>query len=207
MERISAVVEATCDTMWNVQLLLSMPVFEVLVKMAYSIIWVFFASYVLSNGDITGTYLDAGGHRLTGLVHTFRYSTYQEITIAFYCIGYLWGLEFITMVFKFLVSFAVATWYFQPCRTDMSKQEVSPEVWRKASRFALFNHVGSLCMGASTISLLYIVAPLGVLLNHSLNSNSRNPVLKAIASSCSCCTTCAQEMVAYVNKGAIVEMV
>lgn len=209
MEKIAAVVEVAGDTMWSVQLLLCMPVLEVGVKLLYTLAWMFFASYVISNGDMSATYIDIGGHRLEGLIRTFRYSMAQKLMVMFYVVGYVWGVEFISMLFKFVVSYAVCIWYFQPCRADMSKTEVGPEVWRSGFQYALIYHVGSLCLGAVVVVLLYIFIPVNVVLEFAVNKTnpSQNPVVKAMVYSCTCCIKCTQEVVSYVNKGAIVEMV
>lgn len=209
VEKISAVVEVAGDAMWSVQLLLAMPVLEVILKGMYTVIWMVFASYVLSNGDMTGSHLDVEGHRLQGLVRTFGYSLEQKIMIMFYCIGYFWGLEFFSMLFRFVMSYAVSIWYFQPCRADMSKPEVSPEVWRNAFTYALYYHLGSLTIGAAVTVLLYVFMPVNILLEWwlSVTYQYTNPVVKAIVYSCTCCVKCVSEIVSYVNKGAIVEMV
>lgn len=208
-ERISAVVEASSDTMWSVNFMLFMPVLEILLKAVYTVVWMCLASYVISNGDIVGTSIDVGGHRLNGLVRSFSYSTSQKMMMVFYILGYCWGLEFIGMVFKFAISFAVATWYFEPCRPDMTKAEVKPEVWQNGFTYAFYYHIGSLCVGAALSLALYIFMPIHII-NEFLwgkTHTSPNPVVKAIEYSCTCFNKCTQEIVSYVNKGAIVEMV
>jgi len=209
MEKVSAVVEAAGDAMWSVQLLLCMPVIEVLLKMMYTVVWVYVASYVVSNGDISGSSIDVGDHQLHGMVRTFHYTLMQKFCIIYYCIGYIWGLEFISMLFKFVVSYAVSMWYFQPCRADFSKPEVTPEVWRSGFSYACYYHAGSLCIGAAVTIVLYIFIPVHVVNELFLfkTQASINPVVKALVYSCTCCIKCTQEIVSYVNKGAIVEMV
>jgi hypothetical protein len=209
MDKISAVVEAAGDAMWSVQLLLSMPVLEIAVKSAYTLIWMLFGSYVITNGDVKGAHIDVGGHRIEGLARSFHHTPMQVVSIIVYCIGYLWGLEFIGMLFKFVVSYAVAIWYFQPCRADLSKPEITAEVWRNGFTYAIFYHVGSLSLGAAVTIVLYIFLPLHVINEFFLTktSTSQNPVVKAVIYSFTCCIRCTHEIVSYVNKGAIVEMV
>jgi len=209
MDKISAVVQAAGDAMWSVQLLLCMPVLEVILKVVYTLVWMYFASYVISNGDIKGNHIDIGGQRIQGLVRSFSYSAGQQMMIVLYCIGYIWGLEFITMLFKFVVSYAVASWYFQPCRGDMSKPELQPDVWKQGFTYAIVYHMGSLCIGAAVIIVLYVFIPINIV-NEFLvyrATTSHNPVVEALVYSCSCFVKCTEEVVSYVNKGAIVEMV
>jgi hypothetical protein len=211
MEKISAVVEASGDAMWSIQLLLCMPVFEVMLKVLYTFIWMFFASHVISNGDIKGDHVDAGGHRIEGLVRSFNYSSGQHMMITIYCVGYIWGLEFITMIFKFVISYAVATWYFQPCRADMSKPAVEPDIWKQGFSFAMVYHLGSLSIGAVVIVMLYVLIPIKVanefFVFGAMHSRNRNPVIEAIMYSCASLVKCTEEIVSFANKEAIVEMV
>jgi hypothetical protein len=206
LERISAVVEAAGDTMWSVQLLLCMPVFEVLLKLAYTVTWIFFASYVISDGDIKGTYVDVAGRRIDGMVRTFSYSATQKLCIILYCVGYFWGLEFISMLFKFVDSFAVAMWYFQSCRADMSKPEILPQVWIDGFFYALVYHIGSLSIGAAVTIALYIFIPIHVVSEFFLlkSQTSLNPVVKAMVYSCTCCIKCTQELLVHGIRNAFV---
>merc|ERR1719162_1681606 len=137
-----------------------------------------FASYVVSNGDMVGSHIEIEGHHLHGLVRTFSYSPTQKLMILCYCVGYLWGLEFVSMLFRFVVSYAVAIWYFQPCRADMSKPEVHPEVWKSGFGYALYYHLGSLTLGAAVSILLYIFMPINLFLEWGLVKTHQytNPV-------------------------------
>jgi hypothetical protein len=195
--------------MWSVQMLLVMPVFEIAVKLLFTISWVYGASYVLSNGEISGSEVVIGGHTLHGLVRTFHYNVWQILAIIMYGVAYFWGLEFISMVFQFAISFAVSTWYFTPCRMDMSKPEIGPETWKSGFYYAIFYHLGSLALGAAVLMVLAIFAPF----NHFLEwlvfktEGWENPCIQAVVYGCTCCTKCVQEVVASVNKGALVELV
>jgi len=64
-------------------------------------------------------------------------------------------------------------------------------------------------MGAAVTIVLFVFIPLHVVSEFFLNQTmtSMNPVVKALVYSCTCCIKCTQEIVSYVNKGAIVEMV
>jgi len=66
-----------------------------------------------------------------------------------------------------------------------------------------------LCIGAAVILLLYIFIPLQVVVQLVVGQTHRtqNPCIKAMVYSCTCCIKCTQEIVSYVNKGAIIEMV
>jgi len=91
----------------------------------------------------------------------------------------------------------------------MSKPEVHPEVWKSGFGYALYYHLGSLTLGAAVSILLYIFMPINLFLEWGLVKTHQytNPVVKAVVYSCTCCVKCVQEIVSYVNKGAIVEMV
>jgi len=209
LAKVSALVEAAADAMWNISLLLCVPMLEVLLKLVYSVVWIAIASYVVSCGDISGSYIDVAGHQLNGLTRSFEYSSSQNFMIGFFCVGYIWGLEFITMLFKFAVCYAVAMWYFQASRPDMSKKEITPDVWRAGFSHAVFYHIGSLSMGAILSIVLILFMPVHVLSEFFVaqGDRSQNPVVRALMYSCVCCIQCSQEIVSYVNKGAIVDMV
>lgn len=209
MHKVASIVETAGSTMWSVQLMLCMPILEVFVKVAYAATWLFCAQYVISNGTIKGSRIIVGGQVVNGISNIFGYSMIQKVMISAYFIGLIWGLEFISMVFKFCISYAVSVWYFQPCRADMSKPEVAPEVWKAGFTFAFSNHAGSLCLGAAMTVVLYVTTPFLVVLRFLAfqTGNSENAITKAVAYSCTCCTKCAEDLNTYINKSAIVEMV
>jgi hypothetical protein len=208
-DKVSAVVEVAGDAMFNVQLLLTMPVAEILLKIMFTVAWVFGASYVFSNGDIATASVSVGDQPVTGLVRTFNYTELQIFMICIYVIGLFWGLEFIALLFRFVICYAVSVWYFTACRLDLSKPEVQPETWKSAFYFGFCFHFGSLVMGAAVQLFFAVLAPFYLFAEWATASTAKieNPCVKAILYIFSCCTACVREIMGYVSKGAIAELV
>jgi len=146
------------------------------------------------------------GTPVHGLVRSFDYTPQQRIGIVIYCLSLLWGLETLTAVFQFAMGFAVANWYFTPCRPDLSKPPISGDVWRRGFYYAVRYHIGSLALGAAIVGAFRLVhVALEFIARQAKGDGNR--VAELIAHTCMCCVWCFEEIVRYLNKNATIEMV
>jgi len=113
-------------------------------------------------------------------------------------------------VMHFVISYAVACWYFTPCVNDghYSKPfgKPGPDILRKGFYAAFRYHLGSLALGAFIVALFRIVQ--GVLeIVAKYAKETGNPVAATLAHACMCCVWCFEEILRFINKNAIIEMV
>mmetsp|Transcript_148076 Transcript_148076/g.258313 ORF Transcript_148076/g.258313 Transcript_148076/m.258313 type:complete len:769 (+) Transcript_148076:91-2397(+) len=209
MDKSSNSIQAACKTMCEVNMMLTMPMLEIFAKVLFFGLWCYNFSFVLTNGEIASAEITVEGKPVHGLVTRFHYTTLQISHIFFYVIGFIWTAEVITMIFKFVITYVMAHWYFEPCREDLSKKEVTMAMWKEGFKQAFISHFGSLVLSAALMSIFCIYRPIESLLEFLIKQSKEidNPLTKAVEYSCSCCTKCVKEVVMCVNKTAMIEMV
>lgn len=210
MEKDVACVEAASEAMWQVQFVLSMPLLELVVKFLFTIVWMFCFAYVITSGEIAANQVTVNGHFVEGL--TKRYYLVWWPTgfgVVIYLVGWVWIMSSITMIFKFAVSYVMASWYFTARRQDLSKPEVEPETWKQGFWWAFTKHLGSVVLGAFLLTLFGLYRPIHFVVRNCMDRAQKQTTHtgKAIVECCECCTTCVQEVVRYVDRNAVAEMV
>jgi uncharacterized protein (TIGR02452 family) len=209
VDKVSAAVKPVVETMSSLQYLLGVIVLEVSLKFLFTVAWIVGASYVFTNGDVSGSHITVAGKPLHGLVRTFHYTHWQVLMILMYSVGYIWGLGSITMVFKFVTCYVVSMWYFTPCRIDLSKIDVKPKMWLSGLTFAVTYHLGSLVFGAAVLALFSILKPLSILLEwfFATTEDVTNPCVEAAVYGCACFNACVKEILGVIHKEALVQLV
>lgn len=205
LQRALGCVEAACDAMWALPHMLLMPVIELCTKSFFVLLWLFFLAWVLTNGVIRAPEAEVNGTPVHGLVFQFTHTWQQRCGIAVYLFGLFWGLETTTVLFQFVGGHAVAVWYFTPCRPDLSKRPVSAAVWGEGLWHALRYHLGSVALGAALVSCFRLTAALCGYVTRQ--ARGENKVAAAIGHIFMCCVWCYEEVVRFINKNAIIEMV
>jgi hypothetical protein len=206
IRRALGCLEASCEAIWALPRMLLMPAIEMACKSVFIICWLVFFAWILSTGNIDAPAAEVHGLPVTGLVHKFTYSWAQRGRIAANIV-FLWlGLEVISMIFHFLLAYAVVVWYFTPCREDFSKPEVSQNVWERGIRLAVRYHFGSLVLAGAVIGAARTVSlVLAFIAKQAKNDNNR--VQEIVSHMFMCCIWCNEEIMRYMTKSAIIELV
>mmetsp|Transcript_1893 Transcript_1893/g.4831 ORF Transcript_1893/g.4831 Transcript_1893/m.4831 type:complete len:712 (-) Transcript_1893:40-2175(-) len=213
IQRALAVLEAACEAMEDISGVLLMPLLEVALKLLFVLTWTALFAWVVTNGKVTQHSTSVDGHSVHGLNKEFEYTDEAKIGIAVYIVEFFWGLERITAFFQFLFSFATATWYYTPCKleagadgNEVEKQSVAPTVWARAAGYCLGYHHGSIALAAFIVAIFRLVrTALEAIAKYSKTTG--NAVAEAIASTCMACVWCFEEIVRFMNKNAIIELV
>jgi len=227
VQRALAVLEASCEAMEDISGVLVVPLVEVLLKLVYILIWLALFAWVVTNGELTYPSAVVKDHEVHGHVKEFRYTDEAKVSIVVYIVELVWGLERLTILFQFMFSFAVATWYYTPCTLQnpqqeplssshmssshlegeaVQKQDVGPTVWPKGCAYALGYHHGSLALGSFIVAIFRLFRS-GLQAIAKYSKGTGNAIAEAIASSCMACVWCFEEIVRFMNKNAIIELV
>eukprot|EP00928_Gymnodinium_smaydae_P019166 TRINITY_DN17328_c0_g1_i1.p1 TRINITY_DN17328_c0_g1~~TRINITY_DN17328_c0_g1_i1.p1 ORF type:complete len:916 (+),score=168.30 TRINITY_DN17328_c0_g1_i1:48-2750(+) len=200
-------IESSCEALWSLPRILGLPLLEIGIKVIFALVWSVLFSWVLSTGEISATAARIHGAEVRGLVRRFSYTMDQRSNIAWYIVGFWWGLETITVTFQFIVAYAVATWYFTPCApSNPNLKPVLPaRVWRSGLWCAARYHIGSIALGAAVLGVFRL--PHLVLQYVASQAKGENAVARTVAQSCVCAVWCFEEIVRYVDKNAIIEMI
>lgn len=205
LQRAVGCIEASCDAMWALPHMLMMPSLEIGMKILFALQWLSLFAWVLTNGVITAPTAFVDGVPVHGLVFDFSYTAQQRCGIAIYVLSLLWGLETIHFCFQLVVGHVVAVWYFTPCRPDLSKRPVDGNVWAKALWAALRYHLGSIALAAALLSSFRLAnAIFGYIARQAKGTNR---AAAAIGHAFMGCVWCYEEVVRYINKNSLIEMV
>jgi hypothetical protein len=118
-----------------------------------------------------------------------------------------WILFTLTATSQFVVSYAVAVWYFTPYERDHQGTE-----HKRAPRCALLRgywhaifHFGSLAFGGLIISIFFLFRGFLGLVAQAAETQG-NTVLEILARCCLCCVTCWQRCFQFLNKNAYMDI-
>merc|ERR1712070_436389 len=114
--------------MWSMPFLLPLPVVDIAAKILYTLVWIILFTWCITAGEVAAPEADFDSTEIHGMVKTFTYTTEDKIRIGYYILALFWGLEMITAMTHFSISYTVACWYFTPClpHSDFSKPRQDP---------------------------------------------------------------------------------
>lgn len=209
VQRVVACIEASCEAMEALPWLLTMPIFEICMKLVFAAAWVVPFAWVVSSGEISAPDVEIRGLEVQGLVRSFTYTNQQQINIGYFVFGLIWGLEIMTALCQFVVSYAVVVWYYTPYKDGIKPTYEGPRgivIMSRGMRFATGYHMGSLALGAFIVSVFRFIRWMLEIISAQAKA-SGNKVAEMMASACMCCIWCFEEIVRYINKNAIIQMV
>jgi len=205
IKKVVGCIEASCDCIWALPMLFTVPVVDIFCKVIFTVGWLVCFTWVVTNGEVVAPTAEVNGTPVSGLVRKFQYTNQQLYCIIYYVFGLFWVNETITQVTQFVISYSVSIWYFTPCRHDFSKPEISQSVYGTGLCFALRYHMGTLSLSACVISVFRLCHAILEFIAQRTKGN--NPVAHCNAKVCICCVWCFEEVVRYLNKNAIIQLV
>jgi hypothetical protein len=188
--------------------LLPVPVFDILLKIVWTIAWTVLFTWCLSAGEVTAPIAEINTATVHGLVKTFKYEDVDKFNMGYFILAYVWGLELMTAMMNFCVSYTVAIWYFTPClpNSDYTKPRVHGDVFFQGFYRAIRYHMGSLALSAFIVAIFRLASAILEIIAKESKATG-NPVAASIAHCCMCCVWCFEQIVRFINKNAIIEMV
>jgi len=201
-------IEATCDAIWAMPFLLPLPVIDIALKIVFVIFWTVLFSWCLTSGEAQAPEAEIDGVDMHGMVRTFSYTFEDKCRIAYFILAVVWGVEMTTAMMNFTVSYCVACWYFTPClpNSNYAKPSVEIKVFFEGIYMGLRYHTGSLALSALIVAIFRIVHGILELIAKEANATG-NPVAASIAHCCMCCVWCFEQVVRFINKNAIIQIV
>jgi len=193
-------IEASCEALWSLPAMRLMPVLEIGVKVLFVIVWLVLFAWVVSDGEIEAPAARVHGTPVRGLIKRFGYTREQKWRIGLQIIALLWGLETMTAFFQFIMGYAVVVWYFTPSR------KVPISVWDRGLCHALRYHIGTLALSGAVMGLFRFPHTVLNFITKQAKSES-NPAASVCAHACMCGIWCFEEIVKYINKNAIIEVI
>lgn len=189
-----ACVQAGTDVMWHMPMMLLAPMLKAVAKVLLFVFFVFGFLMLVSTGEVTGTTLN----------RNFEYTTEQKLEIGFYLFMSLWILGFVTALYQFSVSYAVAKYYHtapddHPHADDADRPTgfcvVGEGFW-----IGFTKHSGSLAYGTFILAITQFVHYVAEYVERKSEEGVENPVIHCLAAMISCCCACCEQVVKFVNR-------
>mmetsp|Transcript_47922 Transcript_47922/g.111802 ORF Transcript_47922/g.111802 Transcript_47922/m.111802 type:complete len:645 (-) Transcript_47922:113-2047(-) len=186
-------IEAACECLGDVPVLLLEPVFTLVLKVTVLAPLLVGFVLLLSTGDVQphGTY------------RTFHYNHTQSVFIACYFFAILWAWELCNALSHFVLAYVVQRWYFTPYFVNTKR--VNPIVLLEGYWLGVVYHLGTLALGSVIIACVrFLRVCLAVLERQAKYSG--NCIGACLSRICFACLTCMQRLVEFLNKNAYIEV-
>eukprot|EP00752_Nemacystus_decipiens_P006151 g5549.t1 len=174
------------------------PLVELVAAIAFVAIWMYYAAYTASLGDIsTKTVESAGGYDVSYKVYEFDQQVQYRGWFLLFCL--FWTLNFITAMGQIVISMSVASWYFARNKSDVGSLTVVASV---AKTFVF--HIGTAAFGGLIVAVVEMIRAILSYIQKKAKM-SGNVVVQYLACCCACCFWCLENCIRFINKNAYVQ--
>jgi len=191
-----ACVREAARAIGSMPLIVLFPVVQTAGFLVFAILWLIYAVYLASTGDISEMELPVDA------VVTVREFKFDEFTR--YCGWYLififfWTIAFIQAIGEIVISMSVAKWYF-----TRDKWEVGSGTVLKSICESMRYHLGTAAFGSFIIAVTKIIR-LMVAKAQKTARDMNNKIGEALLCCCQCCLWCFEKVVKFLNKNAYIQ--
>ncbi|CAM9698239.1 unnamed protein product [Ectocarpus sp. 4 AP-2014] len=175
------------------------PVVELVASIAFVAIWMYYAAYTASLGDITTKTVesDTGGYDLSYKVYDFDQQVQYRGWFLLFCL--FWTLNFVTAMGQIVIAMSVASWYFARHKNHVGSLTVVSSVG-KTFTF----HIGTAAFGGLIVAIVEMIRAILTYIQKKAEK-SGNKVVQYIACCCVCCFWCLENCLRFINKNAYVQ--
>ena len=168
---------------------------QVIVFIAFTALWLYYALYLVSSADIVTMHDESTGSSWKELEYTDR----AKQAIIFMCFMWLWTTAFIQAMGQISQAHASLIWYFLPQRSQLPLTQVFLSLGEMA-RY----HWGTAACGSLIIAVLNFIR--GVLTYIKYKLNEKGGVLASVILKCMfCCLWCLEKFIQFINKHAYIQ--
>mmetsp|Transcript_5580 Transcript_5580/g.8197 ORF Transcript_5580/g.8197 Transcript_5580/m.8197 type:complete len:658 (-) Transcript_5580:1234-3207(-) len=179
--------------------LLIFPVVQTVGLLAFIFVWLFYAVYVASLGEIETNEFDENG--VTVMVRSFTYddNTQAMAWILLFC--FFWTVEFISAVGSIVIARAIASWYFTRDKGTIGTGTVVQSI-----RQSMWYHMGTAAFGALIIAIIQTIRAIVTYIQKKIEGiDGDNKAVKCVACCCQCCFACLEKCMRFINKHAYIQ--
>jgi hypothetical protein len=198
----AAVVEVSCEAMWEMPLLLITPLLKALLKGAAF-------SVIMYGGILAYTSADpvpCPGVHAAGMCRTFHHDNTQLSVLAGYTFCSLWILCFLDAFYQFLVAYMVADYYYSPYEDDGEKDLHQCGALCEGIKYGLITHAGSLAFGSLLIAIIMFLQKVLEYAEKKNKEAGNNAIVSCIIGTALGCLGCCKQMIEFINKNAYIDI-
>lgn len=195
----AAVVEVTCVVIWEMWLMLFLPLFKALIKGGIYLIcmWGLILLWTTADPETSGG---------DGVSRSFTHNNTETIFIWYFIFGSLWILAYLDAFYQFVVACMVADYYYEPFDPAGVKETYQCHWLMGGLRHGLWEHAGSLAFGSLLIAILQFIQKVLQYAEKQNQAGGGNMVITCILACLICMFKCCEEVVKFVNKNAYIDI-
>jgi len=182
--------------------ILMFPVVQSVALIVFLVVWLIYAVYLASLGDImVKTVADSGVEGVDVQYRTFEYdeATQQYAWFLLFCL--YWTFYFIEAVGSMVVARAVASWYFV-----RDKSTIGTTTVLHSMRQVITYHLGTCAFGSLIIAIVSLIRAILAYIQKQVEEKSDdNKFVKAVGCMLQCCFWCLEQCIRFINKHAYIQ--
>ena len=144
---------------WNARPVMTFPIYNFLILLAFLIVWLLVFFHLISLGTIEQTCECVKSLASCSCNRYFRFDDGARWFALVHLYGLLWGACLVVNVSRVTMSMAVSTWYFSEAK-DLEVRTVPADLVRSSYRKTILHHSGSLLKASFYHPILFIARPL-----------------------------------------------
>lgn len=179
--------------------LLLFPIVQTAGLIIFVMVWLVYAVYVASLGDIDSAEFSNNG--VTVMVRSFTYDDETQYMAFILLFCFFWTTEFISAVGSIVIARAVASWYF-----TRDKSTIGSSTVLNAIRQSMWYHMGTAAFGSLIIAIIQTIRAIVTYIQKKIEEvDSDNRAMKCAACCCQCCFACLEKCMRFLNKHAYIQ--
>ena len=178
------------------------PVIQSAALIGFIVVWLIYAIYLASVGDLSTTEYSNTG--ITVTVRSFEYDEKTENMAWYLIFCFFWTTEFIEAVGLIVIARAVASWYF-----TRDKSSIGTGTVLHSMKQVITYHLGTAAFGSLIIAILQIIRAVVTYIQKKLEESTEgteaNKVVKCIGCMFQCCCCIIERYIRFINKHAYIQ--
>lgn len=202
-----AVIEESCNVLFEMPSLLLQPLFEVIVKGVASLFLAYGLLLLVTCGESVPQDLMVGTYVVKGIYRKFEWTDEQKYMMLFWIFNLFWIQELIVAIGLFVIAYSTVLWYFTPKDPETHHKDVPATTMPMCQgiRYALQFHLGSLAFGSFIIALCRFVQLILSYLARQAKQEG-NKIMELLAKCLICVVECFKRTMEFLNKNAYIDI-
>ena len=182
--------------------ILIFPIIQSIALLAFFMVWIVYAVYLFSVGDVGLTEYESNGVSMS--VRSFEHEQDTEYMGWYLLFCWFWTTEFIEAVGLLVIARCVASWYFTRDKSSIGTNTVLASMCQ-----VITFHLGTAAFGSLIISTLQMIRAIITYFQKKLDDategSEANKLVKCVGCMIQCCCCCIENCIRFINKHAYIQ--
>jgi hypothetical protein len=200
IDTAAAVVSVACECMWEMPLMLLLPLMKAVIKGAAFLL-------IMYGFILVYTTADPVQRTPYGVLRKFEHTDEQKGVIAGYTFTSLWVLCFLDAFYQFVVAYMVVDYYYSPYVDGEHEKDIHQfGAMAEGILLGLGKHSGSLAFGSLLIAIIMFLQKLVEYAEKKNKETANNQCVTCILGCIMCCLQCCKSIIEAINKNAYIDI-